>query len=764
MRFRNSFRSMLLATAGLMISAPAMAQQAGAGPVAHSASDDASGLGDVVVTARKIRENLQKTPIAISAYSGEDLRNQSVQSLAELSNQTPGLFMTTGSTGDPHTPLVAIRGQTQNTTALSVDASIGMYQDGVYSTGTIGASINHFLDIDRVEILKGPQGTLYGRNTTGGAINIYTKTPVLDSLSGEATLGGGNYGEHDESGVLNLPLVKDKAALRVAVGQYDHDGYGRDLLNDRAVGDDHTTAARATLLLKPQDQLTIQLRGSYEIDTDGGLIAKPIYMQPGGPANASAAKQLYGAVNPTTETEALNVFNQRAHGGNFYDIYSTPNNLNFGRLSVESGSATIGYDLGGLTLKSITAYNKVDTERNLDGLAVGVEILGNYQHTYYSEWTQELQATGSALDEKLKYALGAYYFYLDGVDRSAASVFGGPASPIAAKVDESSPAIYGQASYAVLDNLHITGGLRQTWETKDVDAFLLGIDGKTDNQNLSYTAGADWEATPQLMVYAKTSRGYKSGGFNQRMTTNPLTQVAYQPEVATDYEVGVKSQWLENRLRVNADVYHTDYQDIQRSAISNSTGGGSPTTVTKNVGNGKIDGFEAEATAVPTRAIWLHATVGYTDPRYLTYTDSGFNQNFQNFGLVSRWTYSASGAYIIPTPAGDLRAQLDWVWRSAYDTDPSDAPGTVRVVGGVPVNNNPGVPDIYRIQQAYGLLNAQLSLKVARYDMDVRLWGKNLLGQQYITQEVSFVGAGLGFGYGAPGDPRTFGVEVTKRF
>jgi iron complex outermembrane receptor protein len=266
------------------------------------------------------------------------------------------------------------------------------------------------------------------------------------------------------------------------------------------------------------------------------------------------------------------------------------------------------------------------------------------------------------------------------------------------------------------------------------------------------------------MLYAKTGRGFKSGGFNQRVTTNPLTQVAYEPEQATDYEIGIKSEWLERRLRINADVFHTEYLRIQRSAISNSTNGGTPTTVTKNVGDGKIDGFEAEITAIPFSALWLHATLGYTDPRYVSYTDSGFDQNFQRFGLVSRWTYSVAGAYTFRTAAGDVRAQVDWMWRSSYDTDPSDAPGTVRVANGAAINNNPGVPDAYRIQDAYGLLNAELSLKMERYGVDLQLWGKNLTARQYITQEVSFVGAGLGFGYGAPGNPRSFGLRLTKEF
>lgn len=730
----------------------------------HQARAEAVGLEEVVVTARKVQENAQITPVAITSFSQEDLRNQTVQNAADLSNQTPSLFVTSGSTGDPHTPLMAIRGQFQTTTALSVDASVGMYLDGVYSQGTIGSSINHFLDIDRVEVLKGPQGTLYGRNTTGGAINVFTRTPVMNSFEGEGNVTFGNYKRREESAVVNVPILQDKAALRVAAGLYDHDGFGRDVLNKRDVGDEHTWTVRGALLLEPADKLRVTLRAGVEHAKDGGLVAKPIYMQPNGAANASAAAQLYGAVTPTTLANALAFFEQRARGGNFYDIYSTPNNINYGNLDTKTGSATIEYDAGPVTLKSITAYNYVNSERNLDGLAVGVKVLGNYQHTRYHEWTQELQATGMALDNKLKYAVGAYYFDLDGVDSSASLVLTAPAaSPIRAEITEKSPAIYGQATYDLRDNLHITGGLRETWEKKKVNAVLLGIVGKTKGDNLSYLFGVDWNVTPQVMLYAKTGRSYKSGGFNQRMTTNPATQVSYLPETVYDFELGVKSQWFDNRLRANADVYRSDYKHIQRSAIANS-GGGAPTTVTKNVGDGKIDGVEVELTALPTREIWLHATVGYTYPRYTSYRDAGFDQNFQKFAFVSKWTYSLSAAYTVPTKVGDLRGQVDYSWRSSYETDPSDSPGTVRIVGGVPLANNPGVPDAYRIQQEYGLLNASLSLKLDEHDMSIRLYGKNLTKEKYITQEVSFVGAGLGFGYGAPGDPQTYGIEVSKRF
>jgi iron complex outermembrane receptor protein len=369
---------------------------------------------------------------------------------------------------------------------------------------------------------------------------------------------------------------------------------------------------------------------------------------------------------------------------------------------------------------------------------------------------------------------------MSGEDNSNTTVFAAldlPTNPneTNARVATRSPAEYAQGTVALSPTVNVTAGVRWTSETKEVDPYRTNPTGcqvpaqyripgeclarfPTHDENLSYTVGPDWTIAPGIMLYAKTSRGFKSGGINQRVTNNPLSVAYYRPEEAIDYELGIKSQWLENRLRINGAYYHTDYRDIQRTVTECA-----PTcfSLTGNAARALIDGVELDATALPYRNLEIRVTGAFTDARYTEFEDAGIDQSFQRFPNTPRWTYSTSAAYTVPTHGGGVRGQLDWSWRGTADLSPEDSPGTVAIVNGAPTAG-PGTPDAYRIQRAFGLLNGQLKLDRTTYT--IALYGRNILNAQYLSHMLGLVNAGLGYTFAVPGEPRTVGVEFRMAF
>ncbi|MET0164014.1 MAG: TonB-dependent receptor, partial [Vicinamibacterales bacterium] len=562
---------------------------AGAQEAATGRSQPATQLETIVVTARKRTEDIQSVPISVTAVSGTDLENQNVRTVGEVVLTVPNMSVTSGS-NSATAPTYTIRGQVQNDTTAAVDPSVGIYVDGVYWARAHGSNAA-LLDVSQVEVLRGPQGTLFGRNTTGGAINMTTNDPNFDGFSGSGSVGFGNYDQFDFSGVLNMPITADRLAARIAVNQQQNHGWIKDEVTDERYSRSRQWIGRGKLLFTPTDALSFVLSGEY-FDYDGGAPVEQLaFILPPNAVGPNGAPLGLGAIEALLESGFTD-------NGQRHVVDDDSDAID--RISLDRPDRTWTesqtYSLRGAldtewgTLKSIVAYRKVDTSSKLDLDGTPYEIFNvTFNESNVDQWTGELQASGLALDERLNWTVGAYYFTEDGVDQTAAqtvtAILGNrAASPSGSFIENDSYAGYAQGTYRLTDAWSLTAGLRYSSDERHKRQFQdianpanpicpagttprssgrCEAAFKRTDSDWSYTFGLDYQFTPDILGYVKTSRGYRAGGFNTRGGADLPGGGAFGPETVTDYEVGLKSEFLDNRVRLNLAVYYSDYRDIQ---------------------------------------------------------------------------------------------------------------------------------------------------------------------------------------------------------
>lgn len=756
--------SWLLATtavAALGVGGQALAQQTGPSPAPAAASpvaatDTGSQLQEVTVYARKTAENLQKTPVTVTAVSGAVLKNAGIHTINDIQSEVPALIVQPALNGS-FSPMIGLRGQAAIEVSTNFDPSVGIYYDGVYTGQSLGVLGTSYVDVNRVEVLEGPQGTLYGRNTTGGAYNIFSNLPT-DRFEGSAMLGYGNFNRWEGAGVVNIPFGNDRGGLRLVTDIVSDDGYGKNTALNTPLNDEFSQLYRATLLLRPDPNTEIILRGDYQRSTDHGYIFDAGYLVPGGLTNSELAAELYGAINPTTLTNAYNKWVASANGNPF----NVPESRQ-GHDSVSAGgvSLTVSHKFSdAFTLKSITAYRATDSLFGND-FAPLTAITYSTERSQPSQITEELQADGVVLDNRLNYVVGFYYFNQtspDGETFSLAPALSPTSLTFANHNKDVSYAVYAQATYKLTSNLRLTGGLRYTTETKsDVSTATANgscavaippaapnclLVGNLSFSNVSYTAGLDWSPLDNLMLYVKSSSGFKAGGEQNRPGADPRGLIPFLPEYVTDYEGGAKSEFADHRIRLNGDVYYSSYTDIQRSVVISATG-----TAVENAASATIWGVEGQATVIPIDHLVLGGSLAYTNARYNKYIDGlGNNLTAQPFQDQPAWVYTLSGQYTVPTNFGAVTGRLDWYWRSSANLFPAGA-GPVQ----------------FDTQPAYGLLSGKLSVHLNQPDLDIAFWIRNLLDQRY-NDVVFDLTSSYGYTVSKPGEPRTFGVEFTKNF
>ena len=571
------------------------------GPVAvaqaQTAPAENTGLQEIVVTARKVQERAQDVPITIAAQTGEQLTQNAIRSVADLSAITPGLqtfrTITNGGSG-----MFALRGFTQADNILGRDEPVTVYVDNVFNEGASGVVGAKLYDIERVEVLKGPQGTLFGRNSTGGAVQIFTKTPT-DQFESEI-LGGLSH--HPEGGArlagfINLPL-SSTAALRVTAEYNKEGGYSRVLhtaasdsilppppysggLNSGWAGGNKSYMVRTGLKLEPTDRLRVMLRAGYNRLEAEALPLHPTGFVVGGPANLEAALDLQGktlaqggVLNAATIGAAAAALTAVINGPANEMTVNGPSSGETVKSYYASGEVT--YELTDyVSIRSITGWRRLNASQQADVDGTPFTILPTFSTKRVTEFSQELQINAGLLDNRLKLVGGAYYYRTNGGElfKSATLYLLQGASPATAAptLKRTAPAVFGQATLAILSNLNLTGGLRYTWDrqtmrqqgTKYRDWFVTpiacsipdatlpcDISNKVKNSALSWLASIDYKPVPDAMLFFKVARGFKSGGNQSRVSADPTSILPYRPEFVTEYEGGIKSEWFDRRLRI----------------------------------------------------------------------------------------------------------------------------------------------------------------------------------------------------------------------
>jgi iron complex outermembrane receptor protein len=743
----------------------------------------------------------QETPLAITVLNEQALKDRQITRINDLQSAIPG-FSVMSDEGDPFDSQLSLRGLSSLTSAsVSVDPSVGIYIDGIYQ-GFNGNSLRNAYDLSSIEVDKGPQGTLYGRNTTGGAVNIIHNLPT-DHFEGWVKLGVGDYGEHEVAEMINVPILPGVVDLRVVGGYYKNNGYGEVIpsgvpVPQPAVGqnldDLRSETVHATLRLRPSEAWDIIARTYWDEGRSNGNSAQPFYMEQGGGANIEAALEQFGlpfgtalgtlssplcstpaafGANIATCRPAFGAYNADlaaaraaylAHSGAL-TLKSTFDDPQLSRARSVTNSLEVNYTINDqLKIKNLVAYSAITRDSAQDFDAGPYAIGAANEDTKIDQTTEEIQLNGNLLGNKLKFTLGTFYYYMTAPRDNLTGVFlpalvpdCGACSNFKNRVHADSVAPYGQVTYALTSQINITGGLRWTDETKDLDNAFIG-NNEDSFRNLSYVADIDYTPVKDLMVYLKTSRAFRSGG-QQETAAVPI---AFAPERVTDYELGIKSEFFDKRLRVNADIYRENYDDLQQN-VEFATANGGVDVLTLNAGSATVDGAELEVTGRLTRDLTLSVQGAYIDPSYKTFV-AGILGEVKGvpFANVERWSGTVAGDYTKPVPWGTMGLHLDWHWQSRQDF--SAVPTIYSQATGEPFGQGP-----------YGLMNGRLSWNIDKHGLELALWAKNMLNKRYLTYGYDGSGntsldgktvvPGLGIIVGSTGDvPLTFGFEVITRF
>ena len=802
---RTLFMTSTVLAAGLVISGAAQAQSA----PAEGETADQGGIAEIIVTARKSSENIQSVPVAVTALSADDLASKQVFEVTDLARTAPSLTISTGGTGPASIVYLAIRGQAQNSPNSLSDSSVGIYMDGVYVARPIVGNLG-FLDMASAEVLRGPQGTLFGRNTTGGALNLTSNRPS-NEYEGMLKVGFGNYNYQSIEGMVNAP-VSDEAGIRIAGRYGKRDGYFRNNKIGYPQGSiDKDLVLRGTLVYAPaESNLKFTLIGDLVRYADDGNATAVAAINPG-----VLSLPAYGAFINSEFSQFVTAAQQPAFtaaNSKWTDTFSRPQtgDAEIDKLQnnndVDAIAGTIEWDLGGVNIKSITAYRKSFTNDSLDlhGFPSSVNpftpFLPNATSAFIStynnkQFSQELQLSGSS--GALDWQTGVYYFKESGDEQSRAFVFGGiAAARTLSDYSSRSAGTYAQINYNVSDALRVTGGLRYTWDKRTIDRRSTDTWRKPDNLEVctvgpnsgktaeaapcsdpgsasfkypAWTLGLDYRVNDQLFLYAKTSGASMSGGFNSRFVPVPFTQ-QFSPEKVRDAEFGFKGDFLDRRLRTNMAFFYAKQSNVQRNV--NALVGTSLTQFVTNAGKVNAKGFEFEGTALPWGGMELTGSLSYLDAKYVR------GSRNENQGTASapvfvdragepvtqapKWTWNIGATQTFETSFGDVSLHADYAYIADRAMDAATAKPLAK--GGTQANIDAiAIANAASIVKGYGLLNGRIAINFDSPDIELAFWGRNLANQAWFTNVFNNY-TGLGATVQFQGAPRTFGATATIKF
>jgi iron complex outermembrane receptor protein len=708
-------------------------------PAAPTVSADASALQEIVVTATRRETNLQDTPLAVTALGGQDLRSEQLTDVQSLASRVPGLQF-----GQLAVSVnVFIRGVGSDDAGPGGDSRIALYTDGIYQARAAAALVG-FYDIDRVEVLRGPQGTLYGRNATGGAINIISKEPT-NTLDGYVAQTFGNYGEVATEGAIGGGLT-DTLSARVAFKTEDHNGYGVNISNGDPVNDLHTRAVRLKLKYEPSSSLTVHLNSSYFNEDDSSGAYKYIGEGLSGMPPAFLA---LGGVAPSNPQDAAGS-GPRTH------------------LETYGSSLEADWQITETTkLVSLSGYSRFrhNLYTNLDDSTAN--LTQEWTDEYAQEYTQEFRLSQS-FGEFADAILGAYYFnenHFAGNKLPLAGVlFGAPTVPFfqgyetQGVVNTNAPAGFGQVNFHLTDKLGLTLGARYSHERDTLrEAYQLDlartyapanpfIPSAADQQKTSASkfdplATVNYKFSDAVYGYATFSRGFKSGGFNIGGLQPP-----FQPETLTDYEIGLKTELWDKKLRANISAFLYDYTNLQVGEVVGIV------VETLNAASSRIKGLEGEFTLLPIENLRLNVNAAYLDAKYLSFSSADNSRpelgvldlRGNSLNLSPKFKINGEIGYTFHPAIGDVTPKVDVTWTDKVYFTPYNLAEESQV--------------------AYTNVDAFASYVMHDTGWRADLYVKNLTDKIIALNSVltsNFLGPPA---MGTWSPPRTFGIQITKTF
>jgi iron complex outermembrane receptor protein len=767
----------------LILAAPAAFAQT-VNPLATKPANDSGRLSEIVVTARKQTERLQDVPIAITALNGAQLGQALHYRIEDLNQLVPDANIVID---NGHQTSFGIRGLGNNPGNDGLEGSAGVFVDGVY-LGRPGMAATDYIDIDQIEVLRGPQGTLFGKNTTAGAVTITTKLPS-STFGGDGQVSFGNYGYQQYQATVTGPLVDGLLAGRLTAYDTQRDGDVKNITTGANTNNLDRYGVRGQLLFTPSTDFKLRLIGEYEQEAQSTGTVVTLNSLGATPASIESKLKVTGAQIAIDPNGLETAVNGPTRTGSKQAAFS----------------AQADWKVDGFTITSITAYRNWTYEslQDIDGSSADVADSGYNVHDY--QWSQELRVAPPKIGP-FETVVGLYYFsqniysdaiteygseaasWLSGIPNSSLPAYAKLSPAVAALLNYNdsrwdviatpathSYAAFGQAIWRVLPKWNITLGYRETYETKaetvsraEPISTLTGLPNPglksntsaplsvgINNAAPSFLVSTDYHLLPTTMVYGLISQGEKAGGLNSTLPTAGVgvSSLIVKPETATDYEVGLKGEFFDRRLSLDLAAFYTEVRDYQ--ATYETTVNGSSVQILTNVGRVRTEGLEAESTWRPFTGMTLHAEGAYDDAYYASYTNgicpaevtgqAYCNLTGRPVAGAPKWTAGLNGLYEHPVMDRYVAYMGgEYAFKSHYYGYLDDSK--------------------YTVAGDYSLVNLRAGIRSASGLWDLMVWGKNVFNVHYVNNYLNY-GALLPGAY-VPyfGNPATYGVTLRAHF
>jgi iron complex outermembrane receptor protein len=710
---------------------------------------EARNADDIVVTARRRNESLQDVPLAVTAFSAANIQERSIFNVQDIGRLAPNLSISSGR-GGSGIGYIFIRGIGQADDNPSMDPGVSQYVDDVY-LGRLQGGLIDLNDVRSVEVLRGPQGTLYGKNTVGGAVKVNSILPNNDaSYYAQATYG--NYNYVSLSAATSQPLVRDVLAIRLSGKYTRNDGYMRNAFDGQRLNNQDTLSGRMILRYTPVADVEALLSVDGARDD-----ARPNQ----GRLVGTAATPVFGLINRVIGPIGDFVVQpgQDPWKGSF-DVRADPN-LPYSTNKDDSWGTflRLSWTPGPVAVKSITSYRNQLSHVLKDVDSSPLRVANVADRLKQWQLSQEFQVSNSEQNSRFNW-LGGLFYYKEHVQFDTTADLLPALIPLgvnqqsfrAVRLGTESYAAFLNVGYKITDSLSASIGARYTHEKKDI---LINVRRLSDGaatfgpasnaakfDDFSPKIEIDYRFSPDVLAYASAAKGFKSGGFNGRAGVGAQLE-SFDPETAWTYETGVKSTWLDRRLTLNLAAFYTDYRDIQFQVISAVNG--QLLQVVTNAGKGHLKGLELETTVRPATGLTFGGTLGLIDADFTQFFDARLGDLSRNkFQNTPKVTASVQGryetAFVNDVP---VAIQADYSFRSRTYFDPQNT--------------------AVLSQGNYGLLNARVSAYLMDRKLELAAFGKNLTNKTYLQNGVSLLDSfGLAVGY--YGAPRTYGVQATLRY